>query len=196
MRFARRSVLALSSAALLCLAGTTAPAALAAAPASAATCPESTLTAPFAQWGDTASYELVPGGDFESSGWTLAGGATRVAGSVPFASTGPLGASSVSLPAGGSATSPTICLDPTLRTLRFFTGGTGAVLVQIVDGGVAIPVGLASADGQWRPSPIMQTGAVILGRNSGGMVQAAIRVTGVSGRPNVDNVYIDPWNRG
>jgi hypothetical protein len=196
MNSARRSVLALSSAALLCLAGTTASAALAAAPVSPATCPQSTVTAPFTQWGDNASYELTAGGDFESSGWTLSGGATTVAGSVPFASAGPLGASSVSLPAGASVTSSPICLDPTLRSLRFFIGGTGAVLVQIVDGGVAIPVGLAAADGQWRPSPIVPTDAVVLGGNSGGTAQAAIRLTGVGGRPNVDNVYIDPWNRG
>jgi hypothetical protein len=35
-----------------------------------------------------------------------------------------------------------------------------------------------------------------LGRNSAGTVRVAIRLTGVGGRPNVDNVYIDPWNRG
>jgi hypothetical protein len=198
MNSARRSLLALSFAGVLCVAGiaATAPSARAAAPAGTATCPQSTLSQPFAQWGDLASYGLVPGGDFESSSWTLSGGAARRAGNVPFASAGGPGAVSVSLPPGASATSPPICLDATEPTLRFFTGGTGAVLVQMIDRGVAIPVGLALADGQWRPSPVVPTDAAMLARNSPGTVQASIRLTGVSGRPNVDNVYIDPWNRG
>src|SRR5690348_7562788 len=51
------------------------------------TCSVSTLSQPFAQWLDYAEYELVPGGDFESSTWTLAGGAELVAGSDPYAVT-------------------------------------------------------------------------------------------------------------
>ena len=42
-------------------------------------CDKSTLSQPFAQFGDSSSYKLVPGGDFEGSlaGWTLSGGATK-----------------------------------------------------------------------------------------------------------------------
>ena len=38
-------------------------------------CDNATLTQPFAPWGDSNSYKLVPGGDFEGSltGWTLIG---------------------------------------------------------------------------------------------------------------------------
>ena len=41
-------------------------------------CDNATLTQPFLPWGDSNSYKLVPGGDFEGSmsGWTLSGGAT------------------------------------------------------------------------------------------------------------------------
>src|ERR1700684_4075031 len=66
-----------------------------AAPAQAAlistsACSDATLSQPFLQWGDSSSYELVPGGDFEGSlsGWTLSGGAQRVAGSEPYGATG------------------------------------------------------------------------------------------------------------
>ncbi len=40
-------------------------------------CTPSALSQPFTSWGDSASYELVPGGDFEGASWTLRGGAQR-----------------------------------------------------------------------------------------------------------------------
>ena len=63
-------------------------------------CSLSALSQPFTRWLDYAEYELAPGGDFESSTWTLTGGAKLVAGSEPYAATGTLGSSSLSLPAG------------------------------------------------------------------------------------------------
>lgn len=48
-------------------------------------CTPSTVSPAFAPWGDSASYALVPGGDFESSAWSLQGAAHRVAGSDPYA---------------------------------------------------------------------------------------------------------------
>jgi hypothetical protein len=81
-------------------------------------CKSSALSQAFAPWGDTSSYELAPGGDFESSSWTLEHGAQLVSGSEPFAATGTLGASSLSLPAGGSAQSPSTCVDAAYPSLR------------------------------------------------------------------------------
>ena len=56
-----------------------AAAAQAALLSSGGSCNESALSQPFAQWGDSNSYELVAQGDFEGSlsQWTLSGGATR-----------------------------------------------------------------------------------------------------------------------
>ena len=76
-------------------------------------CTPPAVSQPFAPWGDSASYALVPGGDFESGSWTLQGGAQRVAGSEPYAATGTLGSWSLSLPAGSSAESPQTCVDAT-----------------------------------------------------------------------------------
>src|ERR1700744_23273 len=80
---------------------------LSGAPAKAAlintdACDNAVLTQPFASWGDTNLYKLVPGGSFENgkSGWTCSGGASIVAGSEPYAATGALGSSSANLPAG------------------------------------------------------------------------------------------------
>ena len=100
-------------------------------------CNGSTLSQPFAPWSDPSWYELAPGGDFESPAWTLTGGAELTAGSEPYAATGTLGSSSLSLPAGASAQSPTTCVDAAYPTVRFFIAGTGLVAVNMVDGGVA-----------------------------------------------------------
>ena len=71
-------------------------------------CGSSPLSQPFLSWGDPSQYELAPGGDFESSAWTLAGGAAQVPGSDPYALTGTLGSSSLGLPQGATAESPPV----------------------------------------------------------------------------------------
>jgi hypothetical protein len=117
-------------------------------------CNSSALSQPFEQWGDFSSYELAPGGDFESSGlvsspWTLNGGAELVSGSEPFAATGELGASSLSLPAGASAQSPPTCMNAAYPSVRFFIAGSGTVLVEVVEGTSSSPsvLPLAQASG-------------------------------------------------
>jgi len=160
------------------------------------TCNSASLSQAFAPWGDPSEYELAPGGDFESSSWTLAGGAQRVGGSEPFAATGTLGSYSLSLPAGASAQSPVTCLDAAYPTLRMFIAGSGVLAVDIVDNGMVIPAGLAVAAGNWQPSTVMLTSAPLLGLLSGGTANASLLLTGVLGSPVVDDVFIDPWNRG
>jgi hypothetical protein len=160
------------------------------------TCNSNALTHPFAPWGDTASYELAPGGDFESSLWSLSGSAQLVPGSEPFAATGSLGASALSLPAGSSAQSPTTCVNAAYPTIRFFVGGTGTVAVSVVYDGLAIPTGVAVAAGSWTPTLAMITTAPVLGLLSGGTAHVSLLLTGVTGSPQVDDVFIDPWMRG
>jgi hypothetical protein len=164
--------------------------------AAGASCPTAPESQPFAPWGDSASYELAPGGDFESSDWALDGGAELVAGSEPFAATGSLGAQSLSLPTGASATSPFMCLDGSTPTLRFFTDGGGSLRVAIQTGSVTIPVGVVTASSTWAPSPIVLTGATLLGALNGGTVSARIVISALKGDPRVDDVFVDPWNRG
>ena len=184
----------------LCVAGA---AALAVSPAQAklvsfGACNTSALSRPFAPWGDPASYELSLGGDFESSAWTLDGGAQLVAGSEPYAATGTLGSSSLSLPAGSSAQSPSTCVDAAYPSLRFFIAGTGMVAVSVVDGSLDIPAGIAVAGGYWRPTLVMviDLDSVALAAISDGTAQVSLRLTALSGDPQVDDVFVDPWNRG
>lgn len=160
------------------------------------TCNASVLSQPFAQWLDFAKYELAPGGDFESSAWTLTGGAELVAGSEPYAATGHLGSSSLSLPAGSTAQSPVTCVDAAYPTLRFFIAGRGLVAVTIVDGTAVIPAGVAVAGGGWSPTLPMVTTSAVLGALSGGTAQVSVAFTALSGNPQIDDVFIDPWGRG
>ena len=161
------------------------------------TCNSNALSQPFAPWLDPASYELAPGGDFESASppWKLTGSAGVVPGSEPYAATGTLGASSLSLPAGSSAASPTTCVNAAYPTVRAFVGGTGTLAVSVVWKGLTIPTGLVVAAGSWMPTPIMVTTSPVLGLLSGGTAQVSILLTGLTGSPQVDDVFIDPWGR-
>jgi hypothetical protein len=162
---------------------------------SLAACNTSALSQPFTPWGDVASYELAPGGDFENPAWTLSGGAKLVSGSEPYAATGTLGHRSLTLPVGSSAQSPTTCVDAAYPSARFFISGWGAVAVSVVAGNVDIPAGVAVAGFDWLPTPVMVTSSAVVGATSGGVANVSLRLTALSGQPQVDDVFIDPWNR-
>ncbi len=167
-------------------------------------CPSATLSQPFMRWGDANSYALVPGGDFEGSlsGWTLSGGAQRVAGSESYAVTGALGASSLALPVGATAQSPFMCVGSNERTFRLFARAqtaTATVRASVVYetplGNIAVPVGNIVANGSWAPSPILHTGAVLATAIANGNVHLALRFSTVSGSARIDDVFLDPRHR-
>jgi len=177
-----------------------------AAPAGAAlvkagACNEAAVSQPFARWGDDSSYELMAGGDFEGSldGWSLSGGAERVAGSEPYGATGAVGAYSLQLPAGASAQSPFTCVDAAYPTFRFFARNDtllSTVLVQVVYrtplGTLALPLGAVALSGSWQPTLPMLTGSVVLGVLSEGTAQVALRFTAEAGPSQIDDVFVDP----
>jgi hypothetical protein len=170
------------------------------------TCDNATLTEPFLPWGDSNTYKLVPGGDFEGalSGWTLSGGATKVPGSEPFGATGAVGRYSMYLRAGASVQSPYTCVDAAYPTFRFFGRNDGllsTVLVSVVYkeplvGPVAVPVGLVALNGSWAPSLQMLTASAVQGLVNGLLTgqtpEVALRFTAVTGSSQIDDVYIDP----
>jgi hypothetical protein len=158
-------------------------------------CNLSPLSQPFTPWLDSSSYELAPGGDFESAEWSLTGGAKRVTGSEPFAATGAAGSWSLSLPAGASAQSPDTCVDAAYPTIRFFTSGTGVLAVSVVYGNVTLPAGVDVAAGDWSPSPVMLTSSALVALTSDGSAQVSLRFTTLLGNVRVDDVFVDPWNR-
>lgn len=200
--FTRRSMLGTVIAGLS-FAGVSAPAQ--ASVLSTTACDGSTLTQPFARWGDTSLYKAVPGGSFEggAAGWTLSGGAKVVAGSEPFAATGTLGASSLSIPAGGSATSPYTCVNAAYPTIRFFAKNAGllsTMVVQVVYKSllglpIGLPVGTVALGGSWAPSAPMLTASAIPALLSGGTAQVALRFTSLTGSSQIDDVFVDPRMR-
>ncbi len=192
--------LAILTLALCLLSCATAQAAL----ISGGACNESALTRPFAQWGDSNLYELVPQGNFEGSlsQWTLAGDAHRAPGSEPYGVTGEVGSWSLALPAGASAQSPYTCVNASYPSFRFFARNDGvlsSILVQVVYktalGPIALPLGAVALSGSWQPTLPMLTGSVVGGLLSGGTAQVALRFTALTGESQIDDVYIDPRMR-
>jgi hypothetical protein len=159
------------------------------------TCNSNALSQPFLRWADPASYELAPGGTFGHRSWRLNRGASLVPGGEPWAVTGTQSRSSLSLPAGSSADSPSTCVTAAYPTVRFFVSGVGVVGVNVVYNGAVIPSGVVVATGVWAPGPIAITGSAITGALNGGTANVSLRLTGVAGNPRVSDAFIDPRGR-
>lgn len=115
--------------------------------AQAAPCDGLDMEQPFLAWHDSADYALVPGGDFEAgtSGWTLEGGAATAAGGNPFRPQS--SATSLSLPAGSSATTPPVCVAKGNPTARIFAD---TVAPGAKKSGLKVEVLYLKADGSVR----------------------------------------------
>jgi hypothetical protein len=160
------------------------------------TCNSNALSQPFLPWSDPSSYELAPGGTFSDSSWKLSGRASLVPGGEPWAVTGTPSGSSLSLPWGSSAQSPSTCVTAAYPTIRFFVAGTGVLAVSVVYNGLAIPSGVVVAGGSWAPGPVVITGSAIAGALNGGTAQVSLRLSSVLGNPKVSDVFIDPHRSG
>lgn len=169
-------------------------------------CDNSALSQPFSQWGDGGYYKLAPGADFEGalSGWSLQGGAARGSGSEPYGVSGSVGSSSLSLPAGGSATSPATCVNAAYPYFRLFTRTDtpgSSVTVSVVYsapllGTLTIPVGVVTPTNDWQPTAPMPTGSAIPGLLHGGTANVSLQFTANGGAVQVDDVFVDPWGKG
>jgi hypothetical protein len=173
---------------------------------SASTCTAPAQSQPFLKWGDSNSYGLVAGGDFEGSlsGWTLSRGAAQAAGSESYGATGTVGKSSLALPSAGASTqSPFTCVTASNPTFRFFARNEGppssvsvAVAYQTPIGVIAVTVGTVTLSSGWQPSAAMPTGAALAGAlSSNGTAQMALRFTALNGSSRIDDVFVDPRMR-
>jgi hypothetical protein len=157
--------------------------------ASAAACDYPAGEQVFADYGDPRAYVLVPGGDFaDGAGWTLEGDAAVASGAL-------------SLPAGSSAVSPSLCISdetPFFRAMVRDSGVAGSRLqVEILYeelGIVRSRVVGSDRQGDWDATqPLAQNfGLATLG---GADSSVQIRITAVGGTWKVDDVYIDPFAR-
>lgn len=175
--------------------------------ASAQACPYSGAEQVFSPWGDSNSYVLAPDGGFEAggSGWSLSGGATAVNGNESFFLNDPSDTKSLSLPAGSSAVSPSICMSidtPTFRLLARNTGDpTSYLRVEATYSLLGLvrtkTLSTVQAGPSWAPSQQMST-VLTLSTIVGTLTPSAIkiRITPVgTGNWQVDDLYIDPFAR-
>jgi hypothetical protein len=172
---------------------------------SAESCDAQQFSQPFSRWGDKANYTPLPGGSFESGqkAWTLSGGAKIVSGNEPYYVRSASDSRSLSIPAGGVATSPAICVGLQEPTIRWFQKQasllnlTGAMTVTVLTEtslGVVTetPVGTGLLGNGWNPS---LTGVVVtnlLPLLDSDKTAVAFRFRAVTGTWTIDDVYVDP----
>ena len=159
---------------------------------------ETTVSQPFARWGDSSSYVLVPGGSFEpgSPAWALSGGARVVSGNEPFYVHSKNDKYSLYMPAGSSVTTPPMCFAPGDWKVRFFATG-GTVRVKIVVKSLlgvlsVLDAGTVSSGGTWQPSAelklyLTNLGAVLATDS------ISLRLEAGSTSVRIDDAYLDPW---
>ena len=156
----------------------------------------------FQSWGDQSNYMLTPGGSFEdgTASWKLSGGAKIISGNEPYYIHSRGDRHSLYMPAGSSATTPTMCFaagDWHMRFLGLASSRSSQIhvavtvnsllgLVSILDGGTV------STDGTWKPSPSVS----LLLTNVGGLLTTkaiSLRFTAANGASQIDDVYLDPF---
>jgi len=165
-------------------------------------CPVVAGSQVFLPWGDSSFYVLAPGGGFESAaGWTFTGGAGPIAGNESYFVHSSADRTSLSIPAGGSATTPAFCIDQTTPTMRYFVlgpksaGATLTVEASYVDShGVAgwRTLDKVKTSGGWQAAKAFKLPTKIQSPN----VQFRFSVSGGSGSYQLDDVYVDPYIRG
>ncbi len=173
--------------------------------AAAHVCQPPPLVNPFAQWRDTSGYFLAPGGSFDgaAAGWVL-NGAELSNGSGAGFSFGSISASgSLTIGAGGSAISPSLCVNSTMPYIRFFarqvSRGSDLLVqgVQPAGDGPAVPVTVTELpDGSmpsWGPAdPIaVITASLAPGESVNGDLRFS--VPGATGAWQIDDIYVDPY---
>jgi hypothetical protein len=173
---------------------------------SAGSCDNASSRRVFLPWADVANYFLAPGGDFESgaAGWQLSGGAAVADGNEPWNVTGG-GSSSLSIPAGGSATSPAICVGIEHPTVRFFEKSSGASLTSALRVEVLyedawgnqrdLTIGRETRGG-WEVTPAYLVVANLLALLPGEHTAVAFRFTPEgTGTWQIDDVHVDPYGK-
>jgi hypothetical protein len=157
----------------------------------------------FSTFGDTANYALVPGGNFEGStaGWSL-NGASVAQGNEPWQVGGASDSQSLNIPAGGSATSPVVCISSLFPKWRFFAnapqGGTLHIYAQYTTSwGLSGQVWVANLYGSnyssWQPTNALPLGSVLPAGTTANVRFVFTTDSWGGSAWNIDDVYVDPY---
>lgn len=162
---------------------------------------------PFAQWGDTSSYFLMPGGGFESGtpGWVLAGGAAVATGNETSFVNAKTDAHHLALPTGAVVVSPTVCVSMGENTIRLFLKNSGVAssvlhvqaFVQNPLTGLVLSTGFdvsgsAAASG-WSPSSRLFIPNLLGGVLGTQNLTLVFSTRGAAATWNIDDVFVDPF---
>jgi hypothetical protein len=174
------------------------------------TCTAPQLLPAFASLGDTRDYVLAPGGSFEGKdldGWQVLKAKTGGGGSPLEVAEVDENKRSLHIPAGGSATSPAMCVDlhyPTFRLMTKPQKGQGRLNVEVVypdsENPVFHPVGSLTADSKaWQASADMpvfpERGGAAPGMRRVALRFTSVAVDGDAGEWRLDDLYVDPRRR-
>jgi hypothetical protein len=164
-------------------------------------CAAAPMTQPFLTLGDPRTYVLAPNGHFSDTsggGWQFASGAQVTgAGGVD-------GASGVlTLPPGGTALSPLMCVDLDYPTARLWSSGGGSVNIKVVYPDTAKakldPKSVADIKGSTLPTWRLSSDFNMqpqLGGKLAGWRRVAFVLTNTSKAPvQVDDLFVDPRMR-
>jgi hypothetical protein len=168
------------------------------APSSAA-CPDRAFATVFSAYQDNALYTLAPAGDFEAgaAGWTLSDGAAVVDGSSSIQLGAALGAKSLQLARGASATTPAICVEHGFPSFRFVSRGAGALRVQVrYADGRSKKTGRIRAGNAWKVTRKLSLAQGRFRVKAGESANVQLRFTASGGTVRMDDVYVDPRYRG
>lgn len=165
--------------------------------AAAAPCADRAFGKVFSAYNDNALYTLAPDGDFEAgaTGWTLADGAAVAGESSSIQLGAALGAKSLELAAGASATTPPICVERGFPTFRFVarSGDHGVVRVQVLyANGKSKKTGRVKAASDWKVTRKLSLAQGRFAVRRGGSANVQLRFTASRGTVRMDDVYVDP----
>lgn len=162
----------------------------------------------FKPWDDSSFYVLGPDGGFENGadGWALNGGAGTVGDNESFYLHDPADSRALSLPAGSSAVSPSVCMSIDTPHFRLFARNTGDPASYLRVEATYSLLGLlrtktlsnVKAGPNWAPTQQLST-VLTLSTITGTLIPSAIKIkitpVGSGGNWTVDDLYIDPFAR-
>jgi hypothetical protein len=171
-------------------------------------CDGQVLERPFLPWADPAQYVLAPDGALDSgaAGWQLSG-ARVVADNEPYGVHDSDAPAALRVGAGGSATTPAMCvsvLHPTLRLLARNAGDPrGTLRVDVLFEDLAgrvqsLTIGAVAGGDEWAPTLPMPVVANLLAVLPGARTPVAFRFTPEGERSAwvIDDVFVDPYCKG
>jgi hypothetical protein len=165
-------------------------------------CPDQASSNVFSAFHDNALYTLAPDGDFEAGAvdWTLSDGAAVVDESSSIQLGAALGAKSLELASGASATTPAICVERGFPSFRMVTRSAdgGRLRVQVLYGNdrKSKKTGQIKARDAWKVTRKLSLAQGRFHLKRGASANVQLKFTASRGTVRMDDVYVDPRYRG